>query len=119
VAGIGRDAQGRDTAFINDEMVEDTFDWFAQDDEGNVWYLGEDTHEYENGVPVNAKGAWEYGKDGALPGIVMPAEPAVGDSLRQEYLAGDAEDMFEILEKAIDRCRDVGNVIYQIVLKNS
>ena len=43
--------------------------------DGNVWYLGEDTHEYEDGEPVNADGAWEAGVDGALPGIVMPAEP--------------------------------------------
>jgi len=87
----------RDTVYVDGEIAEDTYDWFAQDAEGNVWYLGEDTHEYENGVPVNAKGAWEYGKDGALPGIVMPAQPAVGDAMRQEYLAGEAEDMFEIL----------------------
>lgn len=87
----------RDTVYVDGEIAEDTYDWFAQDSDGNVWYLGEDTHEYENGVPINATGAWEYGKDGALPGIVMPARPVVGDAMRQEYLAGDAEDMFEIL----------------------
>ena len=65
----------RDTVYVDGEIAEDTYDWFAQDDDGNVWYLGEDTHEYEDGVAVNAEGAWEYGKDGALPGIVMPAQP--------------------------------------------
>jgi hypothetical protein len=88
----------RDTVYLDGEMVEDTYDWFAQDADGNVWYLGEDTHEYEDGVAVNAHGAWEAGVDGALPGIVMPAEPSVGDAYRQEYLAGEAEDMAEVIE---------------------
>jgi hypothetical protein len=88
----------RDTVYVDGEIAEDTFDWFAQDTEGNVWYLGEDTHEYEDGVPVNAAGAWEFGVDGALPGIVMPADPAPGAAYRQEYYAGEAEDMGEILE---------------------
>ena len=65
----------RDTVYVDGEIAEDTYDWFAQDADGNVWYLGEDTHEYEDGEPVNAAGAWEAGVDGALPGIVMPAEP--------------------------------------------
>lgn len=88
----------RDTVYIGGEIAEDTYDWFAQDADGNVWYFGEDTHEYENGVPINAAGAWEYGVDGALPGIVMRAEPAVGDAYRQEFYAGEAEDMGEVLE---------------------
>jgi len=88
----------RDTAYVADEIVEDTYDWYAQDADGNVWYLGEDTREYEDGVPINSNGAWEYGVDGALPGIVMPAHPTVGDAYRQELYAGEAEDMGEILE---------------------
>ena len=99
-----RDIQGitatvvRDTVYVDGEIAEDTYDWFAQDKEGNVWYLGEDTHEYEDGEVVNADGAWEYGEDGALPGIVMLADPAVGDAYRQEYYEGEAEDMGEVLE---------------------
>lgn len=88
----------RDTVYLDGEIAEDTYDWYAQDKEGNVWYLGEDTHEYEDGKPVNAKGAWEYGKDGALPGIVMLAEPRVGEAYRQEYYEGEAEDLGEVLE---------------------
>ena len=91
----------RDTVELNGEIVEDTYDWFAQDDEGNVWYLGEDVKDYENGVLVSTAGSWEAGVDGALPGIAMPAEPAVGDAFRLEYYAGEAEDMFEII--AVDR----------------
>lgn len=94
-----------DTVELNGELIEDTYDWYAQDDEGNVWYLGEDTKEYENGVVVNTAGSWEAGVDGALPGIVMPAVPVVGDAFRQEFYAGEAEDMFEII--AIDGTRTV------------
>jgi hypothetical protein len=86
-----------DTVSLEGQVIEDTYDWYAQDEAGNVWYLGEDTHEYENGVAVNAKGAWEAGVDGAKPGIVMPAHPRVGDRYRQELLRGVAEDRAEVL----------------------
>lgn len=87
----------RDT--VTDEsgaLVEDTFDWFAQDVDGNVWYLGEDSTSYENGEPVDTHGSWEAGVDGAQPGIVMPADPVVGDAYRQEFLVGEAEDLAEV-----------------------
>lgn len=82
----------RDTVFLDGEMVEDTFDWYTQDDDGNVWYMGEDTTEFEDGEPVCHCGAWESGVDGALPGVAMLGEPHVGDTYRQEYAAGIAED---------------------------
>ena len=82
----------RDTAYLDGEIIEDTWDWFAEDGDGNVWYLGEETQEYENGVPGSTAGSWEAGVDGALPGIVMLAEPTVGTSYRQEYYKGEAED---------------------------
>src|SRR5437867_641772 len=69
----------RDQAFENGQLVEDTFDWFAQDRNGNVWYFGEDTTEYQDGVPVSHEGSWEAGVNGALPGIIMEAHPKVGD----------------------------------------
>ena len=87
----------RDTVTINGELVEDTFDWFAQDRDGAVWYLGEATEEYENGKVISTAGAWEAGVDGALPGVVMPATPKVGDAFRQEFYAGEAEDMAEVI----------------------
>ena len=79
------------------ELVENTFDWYAQDVCGNVWYLGENTKEYENGQVVSREGSWEAGVDGAQPGVVMPGDPKVGLSYRQEYFAGEAEDRAEIL----------------------
>jgi hypothetical protein len=72
--------------------VEDTLDWYAQDSRGNLWYLGEETAEYENGQVVSTEGSWHAGVDGAQAGIVIPADPAPGLSYRQEYLAGEAED---------------------------
>lgn len=87
----------RDRVWVDDELVEETFDWFAQDKLGNVWYFGEDSTEYEDGVAVSTEGSWEAGVDGAMPGIIMKAAPQIGDSYRQEYYAGKAEDMAEVI----------------------
>jgi hypothetical protein len=78
-------------------VVDDTYDRFTQDVEGNVWYLGEETAEYEGGEVVSTEGSWEAGVDGALPGIVMLADPSVGDAYRQEYYEGGAEDLAEVV----------------------
>jgi len=87
----------RDTATLDGVIEEDTFDWYAQDEEGNVWYFGEFTTQFENGVPVGNVGSWEAGVNGAQPGIIMLANPQPGDSYRQEFLAGVAEDMAKVL----------------------
>jgi hypothetical protein len=81
----------------NGETLEDTYDWYAQDSEGNLWYLGEDTAEYENGKLKTREGSWAAGVDGAEPGIVVPAHPTQGMSYREEYYAGHAEDGAEVL----------------------
>lgn len=80
------------------ELTEETFDWYAQDAAGNVWYFGEDSKEYEGGKVVSTHGSWEAGVDGAQPGIVMKAAPSAGDTFRQEYYAGEAEDMSRVLK---------------------
>ena len=87
----------RDTVTEDGMLVEDTLDWYAQDADGNVWYLGEDTAEFEDGELTTRAGSFEAGVDGALPGIIMPADPAVGMSYRQEYYRGEAEDNGEVL----------------------
>ncbi|HEX3325477.1 MAG TPA: hypothetical protein VHV50_00630, partial [Actinomycetota bacterium] len=102
----------RDKAFLDGKLSEDTFDWYAQDSEGNVWYFGEDTKEYENGKVVSTKGSWEAGVDGAKPGIVMEANPRVGDSYRQEYYEGQAEDMAEVLSLDASGLNDAVSVPY-------
>ena len=78
-------------------VVEDTFDWYAQDTSGTVWYLGEDTREYRDGKVVSTGGSWQAGIGGARAGIVMRAKPKVGDSYRQEYRKGVAEDMGRVV----------------------
>ena len=87
------------------EPVEDTLDFYAQDRSGNLWYLGEDTKEYENGKVVSTEGSWIGGVDGAQPGIVLPADPQPGMAYRQEYYEGHAEDRGEILR--VDEHADV------------
>jgi hypothetical protein len=78
------------------EVKEDTYDWYAQDALGNLWYMGEDTKEYDNGK-VSTEGSWEAGVDGAQPGVLIPADPKPGMTYRQEYYAGHAEDNAEVL----------------------
>ena len=88
-----------DTVHVDDQIVEDTNDWYAQDKDGNVWYLGETVDNYEDGVLVDHKGSWEWGVDGALPGIVMWADPSahVNEVYRQEYYPREAEDQGKVL----------------------
>jgi hypothetical protein len=87
----------RDTVTEDGELIEDTFDWYAQDADGNVWYLGEDTAEFEEGKVKTTAGSWEAGVDGALPGVIVPADPVDDMKYRQEYYAGEAEDNGEVL----------------------
>ena len=87
----------RDTATEDGAVVEDTYDWFSQDKNGNVWYFGEATTSYEDGGAGSTEGSWEAGVGDAKPGIAMPADPIVGMSYRQEYLKGEAEDMGQIV----------------------
>ena len=79
------------------QLVEVTDDWYAQDKAGNVWYLGEDTAEYENGKVTTRSGSFEAGVDGAQAGVIMPADPKDSMAYRQEYYKGEAEDKAEVL----------------------
>ena len=78
-------------------LVEDTYDWYAQDIYGNVWYLGEDTKSYTNGKKPSTAGSWKAGTAGASAGIIMRAKPKLGESYRQEYRKGVAEDMARVV----------------------
>jgi hypothetical protein len=97
----------RDRVYLDGELVEDTFDWYAEDSEGNVWYLGEDSKEIEDGEVVSTEGSWEWGVDGALPGNIMWADPAehVGEEYRQEFYEDEAEDWGMVV--GLDRSVDV------------
>jgi hypothetical protein len=82
----------RDTVTENGTAVEITEDWYAQDADGNIWYLGEYVSNYENGKVANHTGSFEAGVDGAQAGVAMPANPEPGMTYRQEYYQGEAED---------------------------
>ena len=87
----------RDTVSLDGEPIEDTFDWFAQDIDGNVWYFGEASMEFEDGIIVSTFGSWKAGIDCAKPGIVMLANPVVGNAYRQEFYKCVAEDEAGVL----------------------
>lgn len=105
----------REREWVDGELVEDTFNWYAQDRDGNVWYFGEDSREFEEGQVVSTDGSWEAGVNGAKPGIIMKANPQVGDAYRQEFLKGEAEDMGEVL--ALNEPVGIGLGDYQDCIK--
>ena len=78
-------------------IEEETYEWFAQDKHGTVWYFGEDTKEYGPGNTVSTEGSWEAGVGKGQPGIIMPGVPRIGNRYRQEYGPGAAEDMAQIV----------------------
>ena len=88
----------RDTVSEHGHPIEKTLDFYAQDKQGNVWYLGEDSFELKNGRFARASDSWGSGVDGAKPGIIMPAHPRPGDRYRQEYYPpGEALDEAHVL----------------------
>ena len=87
----------RDIVAQRGKVVERTLDWYAQDKQGNVWYMGEDTRELQGGKFVKADDSWEAGVDGARAGIIMPGNPQPGDEYRQEYYPGYAVDQARVL----------------------
>jgi hypothetical protein len=96
-----------DQVFLDGELIEDTFDWYAQQNNGDVWYLGEDSKEIENGRVVSTAGSWEAGVDGAKPGIIMWGDPAahLNEQYRQEYYEEVAEDVATVI--ALNESADV------------
>lgn len=85
-----------DQVFLDGVLKEDTFDWYAPDHDGNVWYFGEDTTEIVGGAPASTAGSWEAGKAGAKAGIIMLGHPEVGDTYQQENSPGVVADMARI-----------------------
>ena len=105
----------RDTSTVDGELSEDTLDWFAQDKAGNVWYFGEESKQYEDGILVGIDGSWRAGVEEAKPGIVMEAKPKVGDVYRQEYAISEAEDMADVV--ALGQPVSVGHTAYRNALQ--
>src|SRR5881396_4280885 len=80
-------------------LLEKTLDWYAQDKQGSVWYLGEDTTAYLTNGKTDTSGSWQAGVHDAEPGIIMEANPQIPDAYRQEFLAGQAEDTAWVVER--------------------
>jgi hypothetical protein len=97
VDGIGARAVLDVLTTEDGSLVEKTTDWYAQDSDGNLWYLGEQTAEYKNGQVSSTEGSWRAGEHGAQAGVVLPAAPRPGLAYRQEYQAGEAEDQAVVL----------------------
>lgn len=81
-------------------IIEDTFDWYAQDQAGNVWYFGEDTRAFDEDGTVSTEGSWTAGEEGARAGIIMWANPGahLNEPYYQEYFVGEAEDQGTVLD---------------------
>jgi len=86
-----------DTVSTRGKPIERTLDWYAQDKDGNVWYMGEDAFDLKNGKFVKASDSWQGGVGGAKPGIIMRGPPRAGDVYRQEYYPPDALDQGHVL----------------------
>lgn len=86
-------------------LAEKTFDYYAQDDRGTVWYLGEDTKEFHSGGKVDTSGSWLTGRNGAKPGVIMEPDPRVPDAYRQECLSGEAEDLAWVVDRGSSTVR--------------
>jgi hypothetical protein len=87
-----------DVVYEKGKLSEDTYDWFAQDKQSNVWYMGEDTRKW-NGTTWVTEGSWEGGVNGAMPGILMLAHPEnyINKVYRQEYYKDSAEDKAKVI----------------------
>ncbi len=90
-----------DRVELDGDLIENTNDWYAQDNDGNVWYMGEYSEEWEDGKLESTDGSWEAGVDGAYPGIIMPANPILGIPYRQEYYYNEAEDWGRVVELGV------------------
>jgi hypothetical protein len=107
-----------DQAYEEGVLVEDTYDWYAQDKAGNVWYFGEDTKELdENGNVISTEGSWEAGVSGAEPGIIMEANPKKGDKYQQELAPDVAEDMAQVTGFRDSLCVKYGCFEHVLVTK--
>ncbi|MEU8751573.1 hypothetical protein AB0C88_13885 [Streptomyces chartreusis] len=91
-------------AFQGGRVLEVAIDWYAQADDGSVWYLGEDVFNYEDGVVADTEGTWQAGRDNAPAAMIMPAHPERGDVYRPENLPGVVFE--EVTVKETDRTVD-------------
>lgn len=111
----------RDRSFEEGLIVEDTFDYYAQDKSGNVWYLGEDVTNYiydrdGNLTGTNSSSSWRAGVNGALPGYIMPVDQTIGFNYYQEHAPAD-DALDEGTTVALLPTFTAGGVTYSNVLQ--
>ncbi len=105
--------------YLNGKLIEEAWDWYAQDKDGNLWYFGETVDNYNaNGTLIDHGGSWEAGVDGAQPGMIMPANPQTGMKYREEYYFGHAEDEAEIIATGLSETISLGTYGSCIKTKN-
>lgn len=109
----------QDTVTLNGSLLEKTLDWYAQDSAGNVWYFGEDSKDYKNGVVVSTQGSWLSGVNGGEPGIVMKASPQPGPVYIEEYRPGVAEDMAQVIRSTATLTGPTGSYSNVVVTRNT
>ncbi|MCF7918303.1 MAG: hypothetical protein K9N06_00135 [Candidatus Cloacimonetes bacterium] len=107
----------KDKAYEAGVLIEDTDDWYAQEINGNIWYMGEYSELIDDGEVVSTAGSWEAGVDGALPGLIMLAEPYAGIWYRQEYYENEAEDAAQIL--SLNKTETIGLGTYENCLQTN
>lgn len=96
-------------------LAEKTRDWYAADNEGNVWYFGEATATYDrHGNVESTEGTWKAGRDGAVAGMIMPADPVPADAYRQEFYKGHAEDQAWIVQRDVSVTVPYGEVHHAV-----
>ncbi|MBT8295320.1 MAG: hypothetical protein KJO51_02790, partial [Gramella sp.] len=109
----------RDYVLEDGIIIEDTDDWLAQDDEGNLWYMGELSLNYDDeGNFLDTDGSWETGVDGALPGYWLPANPVIGEKYYQEFYEDEAEDWAEVIALDETVILDIGSFDNVLVTKD-
>ncbi len=106
----------KDTGWVNGAVVEVTYDYFAQDTAGNVWYTGEYATQYAHGKPAGHAGSWLAGRNGAAAGIIMEAHPNAGDSYLQENYPGHALDAATVLSTTTSVSVPIGTWIGNVLL---
>jgi hypothetical protein len=104
----------RDDAYEDGRLVERTFDYFAQSDDGTVYYLGEDVDNIRRGKVVDHHGSWLYGRDTDVPGVAMPADPEVGDQYRLEDVPGITTESDRVEEEGM-RARAAGRTFTGVI----
>lgn len=93
----------RDRVWVDGVLVEYTDDWLAKDDDGNLWYMGEESWSWDEDIEDWVDdGSWEAGVDGAMAGYWMPVNPTVGMKYYQEFYKQEAEDQAVVIETGVE-----------------